>query len=86
MIGPGMDRHRAAVLFGKILLKHRLQAGLSQEAVADAASLHRTYIGMIESGRRLPTVLSAWQLARSLEVPFSDLMAEVEAAYRRSDR
>ena len=86
MIGPGMDRHQAATHFGKILLKRRLQAGLSQEAVADAANLHRTYIGMIESGRRLPTVLTAWQLARSLEVSFADLMAEVDAAYRRAGK
>ena len=83
MIGPSMDRPRAALLFGKILKEHRHNAGLSQEAVAEGASLHRTFVGMIEGGSRLPTILTVWKLANSLEISLPELMAQVDTAYRQ---
>jgi len=84
MIGPRMDRPRAAELFGKILREHRNRAGLSQEVVAERASLHRTFIGMIEGGKRLASVLTVWKLAHSLEIPPPELMGEIDTVYRQA--
>ena len=40
----------ASIQFGENLKAFRLQAELSQEQLADRASLHRTYIGSVERG------------------------------------
>ncbi len=53
---------------------HRQKAGLSQERLADLASLHRTYIGGIERGERNVGYLNLVAIAKALEVPLADLV------------
>lgn len=52
---------------------YRLQRGLSQEALADACGLHRTYIGSVERGQRNVTVESLEKIAIALAVSPKDL-------------
>lgn len=54
-------------------------AGLSQEALANAAGLHRNYVGMLERGERSPTLLVVRQLAVALGTTMVSLMEEYEA-------
>jgi transcriptional regulator with XRE-family HTH domain len=71
-----MDAHRAiARQLGANLCKARKRADLSQEEVALLASLHRTEVGMIERGERLPRVDTLLKLAGGLEVRPEDLLA-----------
>jgi transcriptional regulator with XRE-family HTH domain len=56
----------------------RLEQGLTQEALADAASLHRTYIGLVERGQRGPTVAAAAALARALGISLTELISRAE--------
>jgi len=64
--------------FGKLLRRKRLEADLSQEALAEEAGLHRNYVGLLERGLRMPSILVVQQLATALNTKMSDLLAEVE--------
>jgi transcriptional regulator with XRE-family HTH domain len=52
--------------------------GLSQEQLAAEAGLHRTYISLVERGRRNITVDALSQIAEALGVYPSRLIAEAE--------
>lgn len=55
-------------LFGQRVRLLRKQAGLSQEGLAEAAGLHRTYVSSIERGQRNVGLDNIIRLARALEV------------------
>lgn len=56
----------------------RKRAGLSQEALGFRASLHRTEIGLLERGARVPRIDTLIKLASALNIPPDDLMAGIE--------
>ena len=51
----------------------RITAGLSQEALADAARLDRSHMGRIERGQRNLTAITALRIARVLGIKPSKL-------------
>jgi transcriptional regulator with XRE-family HTH domain len=61
---------------GLNLKRFRQELGLSQEAFAFKAGLHRTYISGIERGVRNPTVLVLEEIALALGVPSARLLEE----------
>lgn len=46
---------------------------LSQENLAEISNLHRTYIGLIERGKKNPTAITLLRICSALEVPVSKL-------------
>jgi transcriptional regulator with XRE-family HTH domain len=60
--------------------RRREQAELTQEALADGAHLHRTYISLLERGWRMPSILVVKQLAEALGTTMASLMAELEGS------
>lgn len=52
----------------KNLRSLRLQKGWSQEAFADEAGIHRTYVSDLERGERNPTITVVNKLATALGV------------------
>ncbi|MEI7689356.1 MAG: helix-turn-helix transcriptional regulator [Candidatus Saccharibacteria bacterium] len=52
----------------------RKQKGLSQEALADLAGLHRTYIGSIERGEQNISLDNINKIAKALRVKPSKLL------------
>jgi transcriptional regulator with XRE-family HTH domain len=56
------------------LRKLRQAKGVSQEAFADEAGLHRTYISDLERGSRNPTITVVEKIARALGVPLGQLL------------
>lgn len=63
---------------GRNVFMARRRAGFSQEALAALASLHRTEIGMIENGDRLPRVDTLIKIASALAVKYEELVAGIE--------
>lgn len=75
----GMTKHPLHVAFGKVLRESRLRAELSQEALADAANLDRTFIGMLERGQRQPTLETLFAIADVLKVAPQTLISRTTA-------
>ena len=67
-------------LFGNAVRKRRQELGLSQEAFADKARIHRTYVSSIELGKVQVSIRIAEQLANALELPLSELWRDIEQA------
>ncbi len=65
--------------FAIVLKQHRTAKGLSQEALAEKANLHPTYIGLLERSLRNPSLNVAQALADALGVRLSRLVLEAEA-------
>jgi transcriptional regulator with XRE-family HTH domain len=65
--------------FGRVVRRKRLAAALSQEALSAAAGLHRTYVGLLERGERMPSILVAKLLAEAFGTTMGEFLAEVEA-------
>ncbi len=59
--------------FGERIKFLRLQKRLSQEALADAADLDRTYIQSIEKGNRNVSIAVAEKLAAAMGISISEL-------------
>ncbi|MCK6427396.1 MAG: helix-turn-helix transcriptional regulator [Burkholderiaceae bacterium] len=53
----------------------RAERGLSQEALADLADLHRTYVGSIERRERNVSLDNVERLAAALDVDIVELLA-----------
>jgi transcriptional regulator with XRE-family HTH domain len=63
--------------FSENLLIIRRRAGLSQEQLGFDADLHRTEVGCLERGERLPRIDTLAKLAGALGVTPNDLMAGI---------
>jgi transcriptional regulator with XRE-family HTH domain len=64
--------------FGQRVRTLRTERGLSQEALADAARLHRTHISLIERGERAVRLETVAALAVALGVQPSELMPRLD--------
>lgn len=64
--------------FGKRVREKREALGMSQEALAASAGLHRTYVGTVERGERNPALVNILRLAAALEVDPADLVRDLE--------
>lgn len=59
---------------GQNLCRCRRRASISQEELGALASLHRTEIGMVEQGNRLPRVDTLIKLAGALSISSMELL------------
>ena len=64
--------------FGRAVRSLRERRGVSQEAFAVIAGIHRTYVSSIELGKVQVSIALAEQLANALEMPLSKLWRFVE--------
>jgi len=69
-----LDSKKIQTGFGQKLRALRKQQGFSQESLALACGLDRTYIGGVERGERNISLINIHRIAEALEVPPSELL------------
>ena len=72
------ERRKSDSELGVLLRRARVQAGLTQESLADRTGLHRTYISLLERGLRSPTVSVLSGLSEALGIRASEILAQFE--------
>ena len=65
-------------LFGQVLQHLRKENSLSQEELGFESGYHRTYISLLERGKKSPSLKTIFQLANALNVEPSDLIERVQ--------
>ncbi len=65
-------------IFGKILQEERKAKKISQEKLAKLTGLDRTFISLIENGKRSPTFSTILKICLALEIPPSELLLKFE--------
>lgn len=66
-------------LFGNVLKQLRNEKGISQEELGFESGYHRTYISMLERGKKSPSLKTIFQLAKALDVNPSVIMDRLQA-------
>ena len=64
-------------ILGDAIREHRARAGLSQEVLAEKASLHPVYVGKIERGEQWISLHALLRIAAALKVHVRDLVHDL---------
>src|SRR2546423_2713599 len=73
-----MEKLDLRKMFGAEVKRRRTDLGISQEELAERASLHRTYVSDVEAGKRNPSLASIQRLATALGAPLSAVFCGAE--------
>lgn len=79
MAGTGRGSTPRQRELGQRIRERRDALGLTQEALAHQADLHRTYIASLETGQRNPSLETVVNLAVALEIPLAHLVGGLES-------
>lgn len=60
------------------LKNHRMKLNLSQEELAHRCDLDRTFISLLERGKRRPTLTTVFILSKNLDIKPSIFVKEIE--------
>jgi transcriptional regulator with XRE-family HTH domain len=77
-----VDHHQVARAFGAALKLSRAGARLTQEQLAEAADIDRTYPSLMERGLRQPTLAVVLPLAAAFEIEVATLITMTVARLR----
>lgn len=70
---------------GQRIRNYRMQAGWSQEKLAELSGCHPTYIGQIERGEKNATIDSFEKIACALKISLSELFEKLGENERTDD-
>ncbi len=65
------------VTFGRNLRSRRIDAGLSQEALAVSVGVDRAHISSMERGRQNITLVTLWHIAHALGTTPAEMLSEL---------
>lgn len=69
--------------FSEVVRRHRKQAKLSQERLAERADLSSKMISLVERGERIPSLTVADKIAKGLSIPLWRIVKDAENLRRR---
>jgi transcriptional regulator with XRE-family HTH domain len=72
--------------FGKVLREIREEYSLSQEELGFESGYHRTYISLLERGRKSPSLNTLFQLAAALGISPSEILRRIETRVSQVSR
>ncbi|MDR6397895.1 helix-turn-helix domain-containing protein [Herbaspirillum seropedicae] len=78
-------RQQEAVILGAVIKMLRLQREMTQEQLAQAGDIERTYVALVEKGRRAPSFHGLIAFAAGLQLRLSDLVLAYEDALASAD-
>jgi len=70
----GAHETQLVMVFASNVRRLRTERGMSQEQLAEAAGVHRTYVGMLERGEKNVTIYNIERIAKALVVDPSILL------------
>jgi transcriptional regulator with XRE-family HTH domain len=75
-----------AKIFGKRLRQLRLDAGWTQEQLAEAAGITTTYTSDLERGTKVPSLTITLRISRALKISVAELLRDftIDAVRRMS--
>ena len=73
---PNHAGNPALVAIGQAIRNVRTEQGLTQEGLAHAAEIDRSYMGGIERGEHNITIMNLIRICRSLDIEVSDLLRQ----------
>jgi transcriptional regulator with XRE-family HTH domain len=77
-----MRVEQISTIFGQVLREQRISRQLSQEELALAADVDRTFVSQMERGIRQPTITTLIKLAGALGIQPSTLIIRMEKLLR----
>lgn len=73
-----MEKEQFLKKLGQQIAELRIKKGLTQEQLADAIEVHRTYIGFIEQGKRNPVIWNLYRISKVLKISLQELFSGLE--------
>lgn len=73
-----VEKDKLLAAFGKSLRTRRHALGLSQEELAHRSGITMRYVSLLETGKRVPTIIVFVALARSLGLSGQGFMEDIE--------
>ncbi|HEY9240146.1 MAG TPA: helix-turn-helix transcriptional regulator [Burkholderiaceae bacterium] len=70
-------------IFGIAVRQLREARSWSQEELAERSNLNRSYVGEVERGRVIASILTAQKLARALEIDIASLLTRCDQIERQ---
>ncbi|MBN1102482.1 MAG: helix-turn-helix transcriptional regulator [Deltaproteobacteria bacterium] len=64
--------------FGRVLQELRAERQISQEELGFRSGYHRTYISLLERGKKNPSLQTVFQLAIALKVEPTEILGRVQ--------
>ncbi|ASE53767.1 helix-turn-helix transcriptional regulator [Stenotrophomonas maltophilia] len=74
-----IDAKSVQKVFGEVLRQTRTGVGLSQQELALRAELDRTYISLLERGKRQPSLVTLLALADAMAIDAAELVQSTGA-------
>ncbi|MBC7741837.1 MAG: helix-turn-helix transcriptional regulator [Bdellovibrionaceae bacterium] len=86
LIYNAQQKKGVALAFGKIIQKWRISRDLTPAKLENQCQLDRTYISMIENGKKHATIKTIFLLCGVFKIPPSDIVMQSERELKSTNR